>query len=157
MYLPILHLPKVELRCKLQEKLHRVTGPLLSVHSQKRHRLVATCQQVTTNLSTSSSCNKSTKMRLIATCRLQTCYTFLKLLAASLGITSFDNQLETSLLTTCNRLVVNKLSQDMRTHPDIDLLITSLLQDVNWRVASFSCLIVSVLQRALLAIEALKY
>ena len=26
MYLPILHLPKVELHCKLQEKLHRVTG-----------------------------------------------------------------------------------------------------------------------------------
>ena len=28
LYLPILHLPRVELRCKLQEKLHRVTGPL---------------------------------------------------------------------------------------------------------------------------------
>ena len=28
-YLPILHLPKVELHCKLQEKLHRVTGPLI--------------------------------------------------------------------------------------------------------------------------------
>ena len=27
MYLPILHHPKVELRCKLQEKLHRVSGP----------------------------------------------------------------------------------------------------------------------------------
>ena len=27
MYLPILHLPSVELHCKLQEKLHRVTGP----------------------------------------------------------------------------------------------------------------------------------
>ena len=27
MYLPILHLPRVELHCKLQEKLHRVTGP----------------------------------------------------------------------------------------------------------------------------------
>ena len=27
-YLPILHLPKVELRCKLQEILHRVTAPL---------------------------------------------------------------------------------------------------------------------------------
>ena len=25
--LPILHLPRVELHCKLQEKLHRVTGP----------------------------------------------------------------------------------------------------------------------------------
>ena len=28
MYLPILHLPKVELHCKLQEKLHCVAGPL---------------------------------------------------------------------------------------------------------------------------------
>ena len=28
MYLPILHLPRVELHCKLQEKLHHVTGPL---------------------------------------------------------------------------------------------------------------------------------
>ena len=28
MYLPILHLPRVVLSCKLQEKLHRVTGPL---------------------------------------------------------------------------------------------------------------------------------
>ena len=27
LYLPILHLPKVELHCKLQEKLHRVTVP----------------------------------------------------------------------------------------------------------------------------------
>ena len=27
MYLPILHLPKVELRCELQGKLHDVTGP----------------------------------------------------------------------------------------------------------------------------------
>ena len=31
MYFPILHLPRVELRCKLQEKLHRVTGPLLII------------------------------------------------------------------------------------------------------------------------------
>ena len=28
MYLPILHLPRVELRCKLQEKLHHMTGLL---------------------------------------------------------------------------------------------------------------------------------
>ena len=26
-YLPILHLSRVEMRCKLQEKLHRVTVP----------------------------------------------------------------------------------------------------------------------------------
>ena len=29
MCFPILHLPRVELRCKLQVKLHRVTGPLV--------------------------------------------------------------------------------------------------------------------------------
>ena len=28
LYLPILHLQRVELHCKLQEKLHRVTGLL---------------------------------------------------------------------------------------------------------------------------------
>ena len=30
MYLPILHLLRVELHCKLHEKLHHVTGPLQS-------------------------------------------------------------------------------------------------------------------------------
>ena len=37
-------------------------------------------------------------------------------------------QLASSLLTTWNRLVVNKLLQAMRTHPDIGLLSTDLLQ-----------------------------
>ena len=36
-----------------------------------------------------------------------------------------------SLLTTYNRLVVNKQSQAMWMHSDIGLLTTSLLQDVN--------------------------
>ena len=52
----------------------------------------------------------------------------------SLWIKSFKNQLAAILLTTCNglvRLVVNKLSQAMRTHLDIGLLIKSLSQDVN--------------------------
>ena len=31
LYLPILHLPRVELHCKLQEKLYRVTGALLKI------------------------------------------------------------------------------------------------------------------------------
>ena len=35
MHLPILHLSRVELRCKLQEKLHRVTGPLVNFNSLK--------------------------------------------------------------------------------------------------------------------------
>ena len=54
---------------------------------------------------------KSFKIRLVATCHFQTCYNLLKQLAANLWITSFDNQLAISLLKTCNRLVVNKLSQ----------------------------------------------
>ena len=45
---------------------------------------VATCQQIATNLSVSSNCNKSVKVRLVATCHLQTCYNLLKQLAASL-------------------------------------------------------------------------
>ena len=47
------------------------------LHSQKRfvascqfYRLVATCQQVTTNLSILSSCKESVKIRLVATCHL---------------------------------------------------------------------------------------
>ena len=52
-------------------------------------------------------------------------------MSTPLWITSFDNQLATSLLTTCNRRVRRELSQAMRTHPDIILLITNLLQDVN--------------------------
>ena len=32
LYLPILHLPRVELHCKLQEKLYRVTGALLKIY-----------------------------------------------------------------------------------------------------------------------------
>ena len=68
----------------------------------------------------------------------------LQQLATSLWITSFDNQLATSLLTTCNRLVVNKLSQAMRTHPDIGLLVTSMLQDKKRLVVTCALLIVYV-------------
>ena len=66
---------------------------LLVTHSQKRHRLVAscqfhqlvaTCQQIATSLTISPSCNKSVKIRLIAICHLQTCYNLLKQLATSL-------------------------------------------------------------------------
>ena len=113
--------------------LATVTTAISTVlYSQKRqrhvascqfYRLVATCQQIATNLSISSSCNKSVMIMLA--CHLQISYNLWKQLAASLWIKSFDNQLGTSLLTTCNRLVVNKLSQAMRAHPDINLLKTS--------------------------------
>ena len=130
-----------------------------NLHNQQRHRLVASCQlywlvatrceQVAKNLSNSSSCKKSVKMRLVATCYLQNCSTCnLKKLVASPWITSFDNQLATSLLTTCNRLFVNKLSQAMRTHSDIGLLITRLLLNLKRPVAN--CMFLTVeLQRCL--------
>ena len=35
MYLPILHLARVELNCKLQEKLLRVRGPLVVLDDDK--------------------------------------------------------------------------------------------------------------------------
>ena len=55
-------------------------------------------------------CNKSVKIRFVATRHLQTCYNLLKQLAASLWVTSFDNKLVTNLLTTCKKIVINKLS-----------------------------------------------
>ena len=80
-------------------------------------------------MSISSSCNKSVETRAIA----ETFYNLLKQLAASLLI-----------IHTCNRLVVNKLSQAMRTHPDIGLLLTSLLQDVNRLVETCGFLVVAI-------------
>ena len=83
------------------------------------------CQQVATKL---VNFIKSVKTKLFATCHLQICYNLLKQLVASLWITSFDNERATSLLTTCNRLVVIKLSQAKRTYAGISLLITRPLQ-----------------------------
>ena len=64
------------------------------------------------------------KIRLVATCHLQTSCNLLKQIAT------------TTLLTTCNRLAINKLSQAMRALPDIPLLITSPLENVNKLVAT---------------------
>ena len=109
------------------------------LHIQKRHTLVFK-MSIATNLSISSSCNKSVKIRLVIACHLQTCYNLLKQLAASLWIKNFDDQLATSLLTICNKLVVNKLSQTMRTDLYISSLITRLLQDNNRLVATWAFL-----------------
>ena len=77
---------------------------LRGVSTKLNKYFVATCQQVTTNLSISSCCHKSVKIRLFATCHLQTCYNLLKQLAASLWITSFENQLATDMsLTSCRK------------------------------------------------------
>ena len=58
----------------------------------------------------------------------------MKQFSKSLKITSFDNQLATSLLTTCNRLV--RCRKPCKRILHIGLLITSLLQDVNTLVAA---------------------
>ena len=89
------------------------------------NKLQQTCQfhQVATSLL------KPGLLQLVIS--VPTCYNLLEKLAASLWITSFDNQLATSLLTTCNRLVINKLSQAIRRILiDVGLLVTNLLQDV---------------------------
>ena len=82
-----------------------------------------------------TTCNKLVNfIELQQACESQACcnlsfaetwYNLLKQLVASLWITSFDNQLAITLLTTCNRIDINKLSQAMRTYPDIGLLIQS--------------------------------
>ena len=80
------------------------------------------CFNLSTNCNELVNFIKLQQIRLVAICHLQTCYNLLKQLAASRWITSFDNQFATSLLTTFNNFAVNKLSQAMRTHPDIGLL-----------------------------------
>ena len=97
------------------------------------------CQQVATNLSISF-----VKIRLVAICHLQTFYNLLKQLAASLWITNSDNQLATSLLTTGDRLVIKKLSQAMRTHPDIGFADNKSVARFNKLAANCSCLAVYI-------------
>ena len=90
------------------------------------YRLVATSQQATTNLSISSSSNKSVKIKF-SICRLAKTY-WNNLIATSLWITTLDNlqqvcsQLETDLSwTSCHkpreRMLIspyaNKLFQDV--------------------------------------------
>ena len=88
----------------------------------KFNGLVASCQKVATNWSISSSCNKSVKIKPVATCLLHLLQLVETTCGKSIDNKFFDNQLATSLLTTCNRLVVDTLLQAMRMHPDIGLL-----------------------------------
>ena len=82
------------------------------------------------------------RLRLVATCHLQTCFNLLKQLATGLLMTSYNNQLATSLLTTCNRLVITSFRK-----PCERLLISAccnkLLQDVNRLVTTCAFLAVS--------------
>ncbi len=93
----------------------------MNLHSQKRHRLDASCgfyrpdascQQVVSSLLTSPSCIKSGNIRLAAAGYLQTCYKLMKQLASSLH-----------QFTTCSKSVIFKPEQAMRTHPDIGLVM----------------------------------
>ena len=105
--------------------------------------LVATCQQVATSLSISSSCIKSVKIRLVATCHLQTCYNLLKHVATSMliNLQQVCLQLATSLLTTYNRLVVTSCCKPCERIP-ISACCKKLLQDVNRLVTTCTFLAV---------------
>ena len=97
--------------------------------------------RTSTNLSISSSYNKPVTIRLVAICHLHTCYTtyWNKLQQACR-----KNQLATSLLTTCNRLVVISCHKPCKR-----ILISSccnkLLQDVN-RLVTTGCVGQLILQ-----------
>ena len=66
----------------------------------------------------------SLRITLFTNTHLQTCCKSLKQFASSLWIKSLDNQLASSLLTTCSRLVIIKPEQDIRKYPDIGLTTT---------------------------------
>ena len=115
--------------CKCNKTPHRLVA-------SQFYGLVATCQQVATNLSISSTFNKSVNIRFFATCHLQTCYNLLKQLAAGVWITSFDNQSATSLLTTCNRPSCEKAAAShanaSRYLLDHDVINVHVFAWVNW-------------------------
>ena len=107
------------------------------VYSDKDVKIVGTSNPPLPILSDccnlSTSCNKLVNfMNVQQVCLNQACYNLsfadLLQLAASLWITSFDTQLASCLLKTCSRLVNNKLSQVMRAHAAIGLLITRCQQ-----------------------------
>ena len=127
-------------------KVSKLDKPLpdiaAQVHSQKRHRLYASCgfyrsdaicQQVVSSLLTLSSCIKSVNNEYQTCCNLifadLLTTSFPGILSALLDLLQVDettcikracsSQLAASLLTTCNRLVIIKPEQAMRTHPDI--------------------------------------
>ena len=77
--------------------------------SLTQSKTLQTCWKLSILLVNFIKFGKPVKIRLVAICHLQICYNLLK-------------QLSPSLLTTCNRVVVNKQSQAERTHPGISLL-----------------------------------
>ena len=108
---------------------------LYRLHSQKRHRLAASCglyrlaascHQVAASLLTLSSCSKSVRIRLAATYwQLQTCCKLLQQLAASLRISSLDK----SVVATCNKSV-ERINADAscKNQTCCNLIFADLLQ-----------------------------
>ena len=83
---------------------------------------------------TSSSCIKSVNIRLDATRYLQTCCRPLQVDETTCIKPVCSSQLAASLLTICNRFVIIKPEQAMRTHPDIGLVIADLMEDATLSV-----------------------
>ena len=103
---------------------------MLGIHSQKRHRLDASCGFYRPD----ASCIKPVDfIKLHQVCEHQTCCNLIFADLLQVDETTCikracSSQLAASLLTTCNRLVIIKLEQAMRTRPDIGLVIADLLQ-----------------------------
>ena len=106
-------------RCKCVQLCTQRKTPQTCSKLSVFYRLFATCQQFATTFSVSSICKKPENM---ACCNLS-CTDLLPLVETTCSKLG-DNKLSQS---ACNRLVVNKLPQAMRTHPDIDLS-TDLMQ-----------------------------
>ena len=90
------------------------------VHSQKRHRANASYGFHLDASLLSSHINRACSPHQF--CENQTWSKLLKPPASSLSLKSLDNQLASSLSTTCSRLVIIKPKQEIRTHPDIGLM-----------------------------------
>ena len=153
-YLPVslYSIYSLTLLCYHHDSIYLVRPHLYypQLHSQKRHRLVASCQLVLP-----ISCNK-----LINFIKLQQAYQFhqiatsllrsglLQLVICRHVTTCWSNLQQTSMLTTCYKLVdklqqtcCHKLSQVMRTHP-IPACCNKLLQDVNRLITTWPFLAV---------------
>ena len=96
--------------------------------SKKRHRRVAICQiyRLVIQLVKLQQICQFHPVATNQVCRNLSFGNLLQLVETTRSKPADD----TFSQSTCNRLVVNKLSEAIRTHPNIGL-VTSLLQDVN--------------------------
>ena len=93
-----LHLLRVELRCKLPGKLHRVTGPLQNDTISNSH--VKQCDHMISHV-------------LLEQRHVEFLYYFICLQTLCMFL---------ELLTTCHKIVIINPGQAMRTHPDINFM-----------------------------------